>query len=244
MARDPYSVLGLTSSASNDEVKNAYRKLAKKYHPDLNPDSKEAEQKMKEINEAYDTIINGKYNPGSYGSSYGGQSYGGQSYGGQNYGGQSYGGSTYGYRSSSQGGYRYSDPFQGFWGFNPFGGGSNHENASTQLRAARNYINSGHYAEALSLLNSVSDRDAYWYYLSALANEGAGNHLNAVDHAKKAAAMEPNNSEYAELANRLSYAGGAHQSYGSRFNLPREGLLRVCLCCLLNMVCGRGIFCC
>ena len=47
--KDPYEVLGLQRGASKDEVKSAYRKLAKKYHPDLNPGDKAAEQKMREI---------------------------------------------------------------------------------------------------------------------------------------------------------------------------------------------------
>ena len=51
--RDPYEVLGLTPGASDDEIKAAYRKLAKKYHPDLNGGSPEAERKMKEVNDAY-----------------------------------------------------------------------------------------------------------------------------------------------------------------------------------------------
>ena len=51
--RDYYEVLGLTSSASQDEIKKAYRTLAKKYHPDMNPGDKEAETKFKEVNEAY-----------------------------------------------------------------------------------------------------------------------------------------------------------------------------------------------
>ena len=68
MTRDPYTVLGLSPGASSDEVKTAYRKLAKKYHPDLNPGSVEAEQKMKEINEAYDIIVSGRYQAGTYSS--------------------------------------------------------------------------------------------------------------------------------------------------------------------------------
>ncbi len=51
--RDYYEVLGISKSASADEIKKAYRSLAKKYHPDMNPGDKEAEVKFKEVNEAY-----------------------------------------------------------------------------------------------------------------------------------------------------------------------------------------------
>lgn len=89
---DPYAVLGVSPSASDDEIKRAYRDLVKKYHPDSyanNPLADLAEAKMKEVNEAYDAIMKARTQGGyqSAGGSYGG------------------GGST-----TNQGGSRYSNP--------------------------------------------------------------------------------------------------------------------------------------
>lgn len=111
--KDYYKVLGLDKSSTEDEIKKQYRKLAKQYHPDLNPDNHEAQEKFKEISEAYEVLgdKDKKQKYDTFGSNYNFQ------------GGHNFDPSQYGFSYTSAGGNDFSDFFNSFFGSN--GGGFN-----------------------------------------------------------------------------------------------------------------------
>lgn len=112
MANDPYSVLGIQKSATADEIRAAYRKLAKKHHPDLNPGNKEAEKRFKEISLANEILSDSekraKYDRGEIDES--GQEKPSFNQGAQ-FGGRRGGGRPY-YYETQEGGGRYSSSFE------------------------------------------------------------------------------------------------------------------------------------
>lgn len=251
---DPYQVLGVSRDASEEEIKKAYRALSRKYHPDANvnnPNKAQAEERFKQVQQAYDQIMKARAGGYDAGSGYGpGSSRGYQNQGGQGYGGQSsYGG--YSYRGS-QGGYGGFGSQGGFGGFYGFGGGrqtvnEDFDEATGQMQAARNYINAGHYAEALNVLAGIRDRTARWYYFAAVANEGAGNKVNALNYAQKAVELEPSNTEYCNYLDQLQYGGSWYQTFGSGYGYgrPAGGVGNLCLKfwllqMILNCLCRCG----
>lgn len=235
---DPYIVLGVDRSASDEEIKKAYRKLSRKYHPDANinnPNKDQAEAKFKEIQQAYQQIMHEReYGPSQSSGSYGNQG---------GYSGQ----------QSSYGGYGdFGDygPFRGFYGQyrQQSGPQASSNEEDIHLKAAANFINSGHYQEALNLLNGIQDHNARWYYYSALANSGMGNNVIALQHAKEALRMEPNNYEYQMLVRRFESGGSWYQQrqnpYETTFSAGSDCCMKLCIANIIcNLCCGSGLCC-
>lgn len=218
---DPYQVLGVSRDASDDEVKKAYRNLSRKYHPDANinnPNKAQAEEMFKKVQAAYDQIMKERQ-----------------------YGGHGTAGSQYGQGSSHYGGY--SGGFGGFGGF-----GASDREEEPRMQAARNFINSGHYQEACNVLNSIQERNARWYYYSAIANSGIGNQINALEYARKAVQMEPGNAEYRQLVSRLENNGRWYADRGTQYGFGTDGrsncLSDLCCCMCASSMCGGGFMPC
>lgn len=167
MITNPYKVLGVPEGASEEECAKAYRKLAKKYHPDLNPNDKYAAEKMAEINAAFDQIKNGtaKQSSNTYGSTH---------------------------RSRSR------------------------SSAPDYYTSIAQFINNRQFTQALNLLSNIEDRTAQWYYLSALANYGAGKREISLSHIQQACAMAPENYTYRATYDkiRMSAQGGFVNPFG------------------------------
>ena len=209
---DPYSVLGVSRDASDDEIKKAYRKLSRKYHPDANinnPNKAQAEEKFKEVQQAYEQIMKER----EYGSSGNYNSYG------------------------------------GFGGFGTQGQNTYQDEEAVRRQAAANYINSRHYKEAMNVLSSLQQRNGQWYYLSAMANMGLGNNVNALNDARSAVNMEPDNMQYRMLLQRLEGGGTWYQEQQNPFGgMPSDGsdyCMKLCLANqACNLCCPGGMFCC
>lgn len=230
---DNYKLLGVTRDASDDDIKKAYRSLSRRYHPDTNinnPDKDACEIKFKQVQQAYTQIMKER----SLG--YTGTSYGSQDSDGYHRG--------YGSREDEDYGF---EGFGSFWGYGGFGSGQNgyRQEEYPYLKAAANYINNGYYEEALNVLNGMQDKNARWYYYSAIANAGRGNNMIALDHAKMAARLEPDNPEYQRLIRRFENGNVWYQQrqspYGRTFS---TGNLCLTLCAaqtLCSMCVGSGL---
>ncbi len=235
MSRDPYSVLGLSPGASEDEVTKAYRRLAKKYHPDLNPGDEEAARKMSEINDAYEQIKNGTAGTSSYGSAGASSSAGGSN---------GYGRSSYGNGGGYSGGYGGFNDFDFGSFFN--GGGEYYGGAGrgrSYIDAARAYIQAGHFQEAINVLSNEKNRTAEWYYLSAIAHSEIGSVITAINHIEQAVRMDPGNETYRRTMETLKAGGRVYRERSRSYGTPFCRANPILLCCLLTMLCNVFSYC-
>ena len=212
MIDDPYKVLGVSRDASDEEIKKAYRRLAKQYHPDVNPGDEAAARKMQQITAAYEQIKNPeKSNP------------------------------------SCSSGYGSYDPFGGYYRQQSYT--DSNQSGDPYQQAAYRYIRFGQYKEALNALSNSEEKNARWYYLSAIANDGLGNQVTALEHIRRAVSMEPDNDVYLDALNQIESGGQAYRTQAGNyrgFEMRGSPCMSMCLCYLLQMFCcgGRVMFCC
>lgn len=218
--QDPYKFLGISRDADETTIKKAYRAMSKKYHPDNNPGNKAAEEVFKQVQAAYEQIMNEKKN---------------------GYSGDWSGGSAYG-------DFRDFTGFGGFERNYSYSN-SNQSKFESDLNSANIYINNGYYDQALNVLNSMEERNDRWYYYSAIANLGLNNNVTALAHAKQALSMAPNNYQYARLVESIEQGNTIYNGRSSNFTINSTGrgnfCLKLILCNVaLNLCMGGSGICC
>lgn len=241
MIDDPYKVLGVEKGATQEEIKRAYRRKAKEFHPDLHPDDPNAAMKMNELNQAYDMLLNPEKHAQQQARQQAQRQY-------QNpYGSQQ---QSYGQQGSYQGqGGWYSD-FGGFgFGFDDFFGGGYSGSVqpprempgdSPVIRQVVRDINARQYQAAVTRLQNIVSvsRDARWYYLSGVANHGAGNTILATEHMQRAVQMDPNNQLYHTLLRQYRQAGQTYENNARGYDMRAMDPSKLCMTlCFLQMFC-------
>lgn len=189
---DPYKVLGVSPNDSDDKIKQAYRELARKYHPDKyanNPLSDLAQEKMKEINEAYDMITKERASGSSGGGYQNTRGYG--SYGSGGYGSRGYSRSSSGYSTGS-----------------------------SEYAEIRMLISMGRLDEAYRALDGMTQRSAEWYYLMGHIYHRRGMYDIARENYLRAYQMEPANPEYKSAVDSMNNAGGMFRTAGGAPGQP------------------------
>ena len=150
------------------------------------------------------------------------------------------------------GGYGNTGGYGGFGGYQQRNTAGQEDDYTRYLNAAMNYVRAGKYREALNVLSSMERKDAGWYYVSAIANNGIGNNVTALQHAQRAVELEPGRMEYEMLLRRLQGGGSWYDQmstpYGGMTIMGNDMCCKLCLMYNLCSMCclgGRGgVICC
>ena len=217
---DPYQILGVSENASDEEIKKAYRDLARKYHPDNyhdNPLADLAQEKMKEINAAYEQITKERAS-GKRGSGSGGASYGASGYGG----------------------------YGGYQGYGGYGGSQSYSGQSSVLQQARIAINTGNISRAEALLANYSDHNAEWNFLKGVVCYRRGWMDEALRYYRTAVQMDPGNAEYRQALDYMEGTDDTAYRPGGSFGTLCSGNPCLSMCCLYTLSSSGGYwwFCC
>lgn len=188
---NPYQILGVSPNSTNEDIKKAYRTLSRKYHPDANinnPNAEQAEEKFKQVQQAYQEIMEQRENGFSY------------------------------HFHNEQ---------------------NDHSSEALHMNAAANYIRSRHYHEAIHVLNTISNQNALWHYYYAISQNGLGNNVSALEHAKKAVFLEPSNGNYQNLVAHLEMGTSWYQTMQAPYGMPSATGTGFCFkLCLANLFCN------
>ena len=251
MVNEPHKILGVSENATQDEIKKAYRQMAKKYHPDLNPGDENAAKKMNEINEAYDMLMN----PEKYSAQRAQSSYGGYNPSGYNpYGQQNGSYRTYTYGNGPFGGWTYTNvDFEDFFGGSYSNSNSDfynievEETDSYDFRKAIMEIANRKFNDALNSLARVPSyaRKARWHYINAVANYGAGNTVQASADIQKAVNEDPGNQKYRAAYQQINRSSQTYQRNARTYHSNLGGIGSLCCSMALSQIlCGNPCFFC
>lgn len=259
MTENPYDILGVSRDASADEVKRAYRKKARENHPDLNPNDPGAADRMNKINEAYDRIVNpDKYvkedaRKRGYGAPYAPQGNGRQGTGA----GPSAAGGAPGYANPADRPeydwveVNWEDIFGNSAAWSQAAAPIRPEPAAAdtaEVRQAISYMNAGNPQAAIGILNDITSagRNARWYYLSAVANNAAGNITQALEQIRRAQRMDPGNVDYDRAERSFTHRGTVYQQESTAQGFSTGFIDPSTLCCCMCFgpaLCQPFVFC-
>ena len=134
----------------------------------------------------------------------------------------------------------------GYGGYSGYGQQSGGSAEGQYQQSAYQYIQFGRFREALNALQNCETKNARWYYLSAVANNGLGNQVTALEHIRRAVSMEPDNMEYLYALEQIENGGAAYRRQAGDFRGFNVGgnLWSWCLCLFLQFCCCRVSICC